>query len=54
MEKARGEAVMSLEDWNTMEETLYLTSSPANASRLAAAIAQLEAANTWEDELAEE
>jgi antitoxin YefM len=43
--RKRGEAVVmvSLADWNAMEETLHLMSSPANAARLAAAIGQLEA-----------
>jgi antitoxin YefM len=43
--RKRGEAVVmvSLADWNAMEETLHLTSTPANASRLAAAIEQLDA-----------
>jgi antitoxin YefM len=39
-----GEAVVlvSLADWNTMEETTRLLSSPANSARLMAAISQLE------------
>jgi antitoxin YefM len=43
--RKRGEAVVmvSLADWNAMEETLHLISSPANAQRLAEAIGQLEA-----------
>ena len=35
--------VMSLEDFNSYEETRYLRRSPANAERLQEAIAELEA-----------
>jgi antitoxin YefM len=53
--RKRGEAVVmvSLADWNAMEETLHLISSPANAQRLAAAIGQLEAQGGVERELVE-
>jgi antitoxin YefM len=53
--RKRGEAVVmvSLADWNAMEETLHLISSPANAQRLAAAIGQLEAGGGSERELIE-
>jgi antitoxin YefM len=53
--RKRGEAVVmvSLADWNAMEETLHLISSPANAQRLAAAIAQLDASGGSERELIE-
>jgi antitoxin YefM len=53
--RKRGEAVVmvSLADWNAMEETLHLISSPANAQRLAAAIDQLEARGGAERELIE-
>ena len=38
--RKRGEAVVmvSLADWNAMDETLHLMSTPANAARLAEAI----------------
>jgi len=51
--RQRGEAVVmvSLADWNAMEETLHLVSSPANATRLAAAIAQLDAGEGHEHTL---
>ena len=51
--RKRGEAVVmvSLADWSAMEETLHLTSSPANAARLAAAIGQLEAGGGSDREL---
>jgi len=43
--RQRGEHVvmMSLADFNSMEETMYLLSSPANAQRLMASIAQVKA-----------
>jgi antitoxin YefM len=34
--------IVSLEEYEAMKETLYLMRSPANASRVAAAIARLE------------
>ncbi|MEZ9739732.1 type II toxin-antitoxin system Phd/YefM family antitoxin [Vibrio splendidus] len=43
--------VMSLEHFNSMQETLHLMSSPKNAERLAESIAQLEAGNTTVREL---
>jgi antitoxin YefM len=51
--RARGEAVVmvSLADWNAMEETHHLLSSAANARRLAAAIDQLDAGAGTEREL---
>ena len=53
--RKRGESVVmvSLADWNAMEETLHLISSPANARRLAAAIGQLEAGGGSEHALIE-
>ena len=43
--RKRGEAVVmvSLADWNAMEETTRLLSSPANAGRLMEAVRDLEA-----------
>ncbi len=43
--RQRAEAVVmvSLADWNAMEETLHLLSSPNNAERLREAIGELEA-----------
>jgi antitoxin YefM len=35
--------LISLEDYNSMEETLYLLRSPVNANRLMESIAQLKA-----------
>jgi antitoxin YefM len=53
--RKRGEAVVmvSLADWNAREETLHLLSSPANAARLAEAIAQLDAGEGAERDLIE-
>ncbi|MDX5330908.1 MAG: type II toxin-antitoxin system prevent-host-death family antitoxin [Caulobacteraceae bacterium] len=53
--RARGEAVVmvSLADWNAMEETLHLVSRPANAQRLRDAIAQLDAGAASEQTLIE-
>jgi antitoxin YefM len=53
--RARGEAVVmvSLGDWNAMEETLHLVSRPANAQRLRDAIAQLDAGAASEQTLIE-
>lgn len=43
--RQKGEAVVmvSLADWNAMEETMHLLSTPANAERLRASIRQLDA-----------
>jgi len=45
--------MMSLEDYQAMEETTYLLRSPANARHLLASIAELEAGNGLEKELLE-
>jgi antitoxin YefM len=51
--RKRGESVVmvSLADWNAMEETLHLLSSPTNARRLAEAIDELEAGGGSERDL---
>jgi antitoxin YefM len=43
--RQKGEAVVivSLADWNAMEETVHLLSNPANARRLRRAVRQLDA-----------
>jgi len=51
-QKAEAVVMVSLSDWNAMEETLHLLSRPANAERLRAAISQLEAGGGAERELA--
>lgn len=45
--------MMSLEDYQAMEETTYLLRSPANARQLLESIAELEAGNGVERELIE-
>ena len=42
--------MMSLEDYQAMEETTYLLSPPANARHLLASIAELETGNGLEKE----
>ena len=42
-QKAEPVVIVSLSDWNAMEETLHLLSSPANAERLRKSIRQLDA-----------
>lgn len=44
--------MLSLEDYNALEETAYLLRSPANARRLLSAIGQLNAGQGIERELA--
>ncbi|WP_296283513.1 type II toxin-antitoxin system Phd/YefM family antitoxin [uncultured Acinetobacter sp.] len=46
--------LISLDDFNAYEETVYLLKSPANAKRLRDSIAQLEAGKTMSHELIEE
>ena len=48
--RQRGEHVvmMSLADYNSMEETMYLLSRPKNAERLMRSIAQVKAGKTQE------
>ena len=43
--------LISLEDYNSMEETLYLLRSPVNANRLMESIAQLKAGKAKPREL---
>lgn len=45
--------MLSLEDFNSLEETAYLLRSPRNAKRLLEAIAELEQGRGTERELAE-
>lgn len=51
--RQRAEAVVmvSLSEWNAMEETMHLLSYPKNAARLRASIAQMEAGKGKEREL---
>lgn len=50
-QKAAPVVMVSLEDWNAMEETMHLLSSPRNAARLRESIAQLDAGKGVEREL---
>ena len=45
--------MISLEDYNAIEETLYLVKSPKNAARLAKALQNLEEKKTHKHELVE-
>ena len=53
--RKKGEAVVvvSLEAWNSINETLHLLSTPRNAARLRSSIAQLDAVDGDERELIE-
>ena len=52
-QKAEAVVMVSLADWNAMEETLHLLSRPANAERLRAAISQLDQGDGTERTLSE-
>ena len=45
--------IMSLDDYNALEETAYLTRSPENARRLDAAVRNLRTGHTMEKSLIE-
>ena len=45
--------ILSLEDYNSYEETVYLMASPANARRLNQAISEVEAGNVIRHEMLE-
>ena len=45
--------ILSLEDYNSYEETVYLMTSPVNARRLNQAIADVEAGNVIRHEMLE-
>ena len=47
----RSVVMLSLEDYNALEETAYLLRSPANTRRLIAAVAELNAGQGTEREL---
>ena len=42
-QKAEAVVMVSLADWNAMEETVYLLSNPTNAARLREAVGELDA-----------
>ncbi len=50
-QRGEGAVLISASEWASMEETLYLLQSPANAKRLLEAIAGLEAGEGEEHEL---
>jgi antitoxin YefM len=50
---AEGVVLVSRSEWDSIEETLYLLRSPANAKRLLASIAGLDARRGEEHELIE-
>lgn len=52
-QKSEAVVMVSLADWNAMEETLHLLSTPRNASRLRSSIRQLDAGDGTERELIE-
>lgn len=52
-QKAEAVVMVSLADWNSMEETLHLLSNPANAGRLRDAVAELDAGGGTERGLIE-
>ena len=52
-QKAEAVVMVSLADWNAMEETLHLLGRPANARRLRKAVGQLDAGGGTERGLAE-
>ena len=52
-QRGRPVVIMSLDDYNAMAETAYLTQSPANAARLLAAVANVRRGNTEERTLIE-
>ena len=53
--RQRGKPVVmiSLDDWNAMQETMYLLSTPSNARRLMESVAQLNAGSGMARELVE-
>jgi antitoxin YefM len=52
-QKAEAVVMVSLADWNAMEETLHLLSTPSNAERLREAIAELDAGQGQDRDLVE-
>ena len=52
-QRGEGAVLVSEADWSSIQETLYLLSSPANARELLASIADLDAGKGVERELIE-
>ena len=53
-QKAEAVVMVSLADWNAMEETLHLLSTQANAERLRESIREMEAGGGVERKLSDE
>lgn len=51
-QKAEPVVMVSLSEWNSMEDTMHLLSSPANAGRLRKSIRQLDAGKGKQRKLA--
>ena len=51
-QKSEAIVMMSLADWNAVEETLHLLSTPSNATRLRASVEQLGSGKGVERKLA--
>ena len=52
-QKAEAVVMVSLDDWNAMQETMHLLSTPRNAERLRASMRQLDAGKGTERDLVE-
>jgi antitoxin YefM len=52
-QKAEAVVMVSLEDWNAVQETMHLLSTPRNAERLRASMRQLDAGKGTERDLVE-
>ncbi|WP_367271439.1 type II toxin-antitoxin system Phd/YefM family antitoxin [Sphingomonas sp.] len=52
-QRGEGVVVLSASEWASIEETLYLLSSPVNARRLLTSMTELEAGSGAEHELIE-
>lgn len=50
-QKAEAVVMVSLSEWNSMEETMHLLSSPRNAERLRASVRQMDAGKGNERDL---
>ncbi|MFL6723973.1 MAG: type II toxin-antitoxin system Phd/YefM family antitoxin [Sphingomicrobium sp.] len=50
-QKSEAVVMVSLSEWNSMEETMHLLSSPKNAERLRASIQQMDAGEGKERDL---
>lgn len=50
-QKSEAVVMVSLSEWNAMEETMHLLSSPKNAERLRASIQQMDAGQGKERDL---